>query len=139
VLGLIYAPTQSGWSLSASMLSWAFPMALFIVVATVLYLQISQPPRPVPGHKDLVPALAGPPDHGTARAMSAAAGMSTAAGGGAAPLAAEPHGAPGAADAAAAEAGDAPGSPGRPAPAGDEQPAPGEQPGPDPAGPEASE
>jgi hypothetical protein len=95
---MIHATAASGWSLSGSILTFAFPMALFAVAATVLYLLFSRPHR-VPGHGPLTLAHAGPPDVSTAQAMSAAAGLATAAGGGAAPLPQEPAGAHEAAEA----------------------------------------
>ena len=89
---MIHATAASGWSLSGSIWTFAFPMALVILAATVLYLLFSRPHR-IPGHGPLTPAHAGPPDAGTAQAMAAAAGLATAAGGGAAPLIHEPAGA----------------------------------------------
>jgi hypothetical protein len=147
VTGPIHPTAAANWTLSGSMLTWAVPMVGFIVAATVLYLLFSRPHR-IPGHSELVPSRAAPPDPGTAHAMAAAAGMTTAAGAGADPLAHEPAGAPEAAEAAAEDR-----------PAGLHQPGttipeePGElgaaapvdpgdgarpQPGDDPAGPEAA-
>ncbi|HEX4062819.1 MAG TPA: hypothetical protein VHY58_17515 [Streptosporangiaceae bacterium] len=74
------------------MLTFAFPMVLFIVAALVLYRLLWWPHR-IPGHSDLVPAHTAAPDLGTAHVMAAAAGMTTAAGAGAQPLPHEPHGA----------------------------------------------
>jgi hypothetical protein len=107
----MHATAASGWSLSGSILTFAFPMGLFIVAAAVLYLQFSRPHQ-IPGHRKLVPAQAAPPDPGTAQAMAAAGGMGTAVGGGAAPLAHEPAGAPEAAEAAVQDDGGPPGQPG---------------------------
>jgi len=83
----------SGWSLSGAMLTFAMPMALFILAATVLYLLLRRPHR-VPGHAELLVARAAPPGADTAQAAAAAAGLPTAAGAGAAPLPHEPAGAP---------------------------------------------
>jgi hypothetical protein len=91
---MIHATAASGWSLSGSLLTFAFPMALIAVAATVLYLLFSRPHQ-VPGHNRLAFAqpVPPPPDPGTAQAMAAAAGLPTAAGGGITTLAQEPHGA----------------------------------------------
>jgi hypothetical protein len=45
------------WSLAGSILTFAFPVGLFIVVATVLYYQFTRP-HTVPGHRELMPAAA---------------------------------------------------------------------------------
>jgi hypothetical protein len=82
----------TNWSLGGSILTFAFPMVLFTLAALVIYRLLWWPHR-IPGHSDLVPAHTAPPDLGTAHAMAAAAGMTTAAGAGAQPLANEPHGA----------------------------------------------
>jgi hypothetical protein len=97
---VIYTTAATNWSLSGSILTFAFPMVLFIVAATVLYLLFSRPHR-IPGHSELVPAQVAPPDRGTAHSMAAAAGLTTAAGSGADPLAHEPGGGREAAQAAA--------------------------------------
>ena len=70
--GLIHATAAANWSLGGSILTFAFPMLLFIVAATVLYLLFSRPHR-IPGHSDLVPAQTAPPDRGTAHTTAAAA------------------------------------------------------------------
>jgi hypothetical protein len=46
------------WSLTGSILTFAIPVGLFIIVATILYFQFTRP-HAVPGHRDLVPAMAG--------------------------------------------------------------------------------
>jgi hypothetical protein len=92
VPGLIHATAATNWSLSGSMLTFAFPMVLFILAALVLYRLLWWPHR-IPGHSDLVPASTAPPEAGTAHVMAAAAGMTAAAGAGAQPLPHEPHGA----------------------------------------------
>ncbi len=86
-------------SQGGSVLTFAFPVGVFIVVSVVLYMAFSRPHQ-VPGHRELAPAQPGPPDKGTAEAMAVAAGLDTAAGGGGGSMAAEPHGAPEAAAAA---------------------------------------
>ena len=90
--GLIHPLAAANWSLGGSMLTFAFPMVLFILAALVLFRLLWWPHR-IPGHSDLVPARTAPPDLGTAHTMAAAAGMTTAAGAGAQPLQHEPHGA----------------------------------------------
>jgi hypothetical protein len=97
---LIHTTAAANWSLGGSILTFAFPMVLFIVAATVLYLLFSRPHR-IPGHSALVPTQAAPPDTGTAHTMASAAGLSTAPGAGADPLAHEPAGGREAAQAAA--------------------------------------
>ena len=51
---------NSAWSLGGSLLTFLFPMCLFIVVASILYVQCTRPHK-VPGHHDLAPAQ-GPPE-----------------------------------------------------------------------------
>jgi hypothetical protein len=48
----------SDWTLAASIMTFAIPVALFVVVATVLYFLYTRP-HTVPGHRDLVPAGSG--------------------------------------------------------------------------------
>ena len=52
------AAVGSDWTLAASIMTFAIPVALFVVVATVLYFLYTRP-HTVPGHRDLVPAAAG--------------------------------------------------------------------------------
>jgi hypothetical protein len=52
------AAVGSDWTLAASIMTFAIPVALFLVVATVLYFLYTRP-HTVPGHRDLVPAGAG--------------------------------------------------------------------------------
>ncbi len=52
------AAVGSDWTLAASIMTFAIPVALFVVVATVLYFLYTRP-RTVPGHRDLVPATGG--------------------------------------------------------------------------------
>lgn len=80
--GLIVAESSGGWSLGGSIWTFAFPMALFIVVATTLYFLYTRP-HTVPGHRRAVaPARPVPPHPAKAADLAAAAGMTTAAGGG---------------------------------------------------------
>jgi hypothetical protein len=77
-----------------AILTFAFPIILFAVIATVLYILLFSRPHPrVPaGHVALASATAAP-DAGAAHAAAVASGMPTASGGGSAESAAEPHGA----------------------------------------------
>ena len=49
------AVVGSDWTLAASIMTFAIPMLLFVVVATVLYFLYTRP-HAVPGHRDLVAA-----------------------------------------------------------------------------------
>ncbi|HEY3735592.1 MAG TPA: hypothetical protein VGL63_16920 [Streptosporangiaceae bacterium] len=63
---MTHAMAASGWRLSGSIWTFAYPMVLFIIAAAVLYLLFSRPHR-VPGHGPLTLralAQAGPPDIG---------------------------------------------------------------------------
>jgi hypothetical protein len=60
----------SDWTLAASIMTFAIPVALFVVVATVLYFLYTRP-HAVPGHRDLVPAGGGRPAPGAPRAAAA--------------------------------------------------------------------
>jgi len=57
-VALNLAAVGSDWTLAASIMTFAIPIALFIVVATVLYFLYTRP-HTVPGHRDLVPATGG--------------------------------------------------------------------------------
>jgi hypothetical protein len=54
VHGLIPAEAASDWSLSGSIMTFAIPVGLFIVVAAILFYLYSRPPV-APGHSDVVP------------------------------------------------------------------------------------
>jgi len=66
---LILADFGSDWSLAGSIMTFAIPVGLFVVVATILYFLYTRP-HTVPGHRDLVPAggrhTAGAPRHAAA-------------------------------------------------------------------------
>jgi hypothetical protein len=49
--GVIAAPNVMGWSYGGSILSFLFPMILFLVVATSLYVVFTKP-SVVPGHRE---------------------------------------------------------------------------------------
>ena len=75
-------------------LTFAFPIILFAVIASVLYVLLFGRPHPrVPPRRIAAPAVAGSPASGAARAAAIAHGMPTAAGGGSVESAAEPEGA----------------------------------------------
>jgi hypothetical protein len=87
---LILAQQPSGdWSLAGSIMTFAIPVGLFIIVAAILYFQYTRP-HVTPGHRPLAAAAAG-----------AGAGAGTAAVAPAAPAAAGP--APAAGEAPAAD------------------------------------
>jgi hypothetical protein len=68
---LILAQHPSGdWSLAGAIMTFAIPVGLFIIVATVLYFQYTRP-HVTPGHHTLVPAAAGA-GAGTVAAVPAA-------------------------------------------------------------------
>jgi hypothetical protein len=58
VPGVLAAATGSDWSSGGSLLTFYFPVALFVIVAASLYLELTRP-HAVPGRKPL--AAAGPP------------------------------------------------------------------------------
>jgi hypothetical protein len=89
VLASVYANNEGG-----AYLTFAFPIILFAVIASVLYvLLFGRPHRRVPPRRIAATAHAGPPSAGAARAAAVASGLPTAAGGGSAESAAEPAGA----------------------------------------------
>jgi hypothetical protein len=66
-------------------LTFAVPVALFVVVAIALYLLFSRPHQRIPARRGVLPArLMGAPDPDAARAAAVAGGLGVAAGGGAA-------------------------------------------------------
>jgi hypothetical protein len=94
----ILAQHPSGdWSLAGAIMTFAIPVGLFIIVATILYFQYTRP-HVTPGHRALVPAAAGAgAGAGTAAAVPAAPAPAAPAAAGPGPAAAE---APAAEDAA---------------------------------------
>jgi hypothetical protein len=69
----ILAQHPSGdWSLAGAIMTFAIPVGLFVIVATILYFQYTRP-HVTPGHRDLVPAAAG------AGAVASSAGAAPAA------------------------------------------------------------
>jgi hypothetical protein len=78
-----------------AVLTFAFPIILFAIIAVVLYYLLFGRPHPrVPSRRIvLASSTAGAPEGGTAHAAAVAAGLPTASGGGAAESASEPAGA----------------------------------------------
>jgi len=86
----ILAQHPSGdWSLAGSIMTFAIPVGLFVIVATILYFQYTRP-HVTPGHRELAPAAAGagavtssagpvPSSAGPAPAAPAATGATAAA------------------------------------------------------------
>jgi len=62
--GSILAIATSDSADGGAILTFAFPMALFVVVAVLLYLRFSRPHKRVPERRILVPARASVPDAG---------------------------------------------------------------------------
>jgi len=95
VPGLILAQATSDNAPGGAILTFAFPIILFAVIATALYFLLFARPHPrVPAeHVSLAAATAGAPGPAAAHGAAVAAGMPTASGGGSAESAAEPHGA----------------------------------------------
>jgi hypothetical protein len=95
VPGLILAQATSDNVPGGAILTFAFPIILFAVIATVLYFLLFARPHPrVPAeHVSLATAASWAPGPGATHAAAVAAGMPTASGGGSAESAAEPHGA----------------------------------------------
>jgi hypothetical protein len=89
ILAMVTSDSTDG----GAVLTFAFPVGLFVVVAVILYLLFSRPHRRVPARRALVPAGAAMPGADAARAAAIAAGLPTAAGGGSAESGAEPAGA----------------------------------------------
>lgn len=75
----ILAQHPSGdWTLAGAIMTFAIPVGLFVIVATILYFQYTRP-HVTPGHRRLVPAAAGAAA-GTAPAAPAATGPAQAPG-----------------------------------------------------------
>jgi hypothetical protein len=89
------AYTTSDNAMGGAVLTFAFLIILFAIVATVLYIVLFSRPHPRVPARRLVYAsgTAGTPGPGAARAAATATGMPTASGGGSAESATEPAGA----------------------------------------------
>jgi hypothetical protein len=92
VPGIDLATATSDNAMGGAILTFAFPIILFAIIGTVLYMLLFRPHHRVPANRVSL-AAAGPPAAGAAHAAAVAAGMPTAPGGGSAESAAEPHGA----------------------------------------------
>ncbi len=93
--GLILATATSDNTPGGAILSFAFPLALFVVIIVVLYLWLGRPHRRVPAHQVTLVGTAATtdaPHPEVARGASVAAGLPTAVGGGGAESAVEPAG-----------------------------------------------
>ena len=108
---LAYATSDN--SMGGAVLTFAFLVILFAIVATILYVLLFSRPHPrVPAQRVVyASASAAAPSAGAARASATAAGMPTASGGGSAESGAEPAGAE--RDIMPGAGGDAMGGPGR--------------------------
>jgi hypothetical protein len=91
----LLAQSTSDNAPGGAVLTFAFPIILFAVIATVLYILLfARPHRRVPSRRiALASASAGAPEPGASHAAAVAAGLPTASGGGAAESATEPAGA----------------------------------------------
>lgn len=91
--GSILAAVTPDNTPAGAVLTFAFPLGLFIVIAVILYLRFARPHRRVPA---AVSGPAGPdtavPGPDTARGASVASGLPTAVGGGGAESPVEPAG-----------------------------------------------
>lgn len=93
--GLILATVTSDNTPGGAVLTFAFPLGLFVIIVVVLYLWLGRPHRRVPAHQ-VTPVGTGAttdaPHPEVARGASVAAGLPTAVGGGGAESAVEPAG-----------------------------------------------
>ncbi len=74
--GVLAAATGSDWNAGGSIFTFYFPVGLFVVVATILYLLFSRPHKRIPHHRVLASAhaAAGAERAGTLPGDSAATG-----------------------------------------------------------------
>jgi hypothetical protein len=104
VPGLILAQATSDNAPGGAILTFAFPIILFAIIAATLYfLLFARPHRRVPAERVSLARATQVPEPAATHAAAVAAGLPTASGGGSAESAAEPHGAK--RDALAAEEG----------------------------------
>jgi hypothetical protein len=86
--------TTSSNAAGGAILTFAFPILLFAVIAAVLYYLLFRPHQRVPGRRIVLEASgSGAPHPAAAHGAAIAAGFPTASGGGSAESAAEPAGA----------------------------------------------
>lgn len=91
---MILAASVSDNAPAGAILTFAFPIILFAVIAVVLYLLFSRPHRRIPSQRVVFASSAGAtPAPGAAHGAAVAAGMPTASGGGSTESAAEAPGA----------------------------------------------
>ena len=92
--GLILATATSDNTAGGAILTFAFPLGLFVVIVAALYLVLGRPHRRVPAGLTPVAtsATVEAPRGGVARGASVAAGLPTAVGGGGAENPVEPAG-----------------------------------------------
>jgi hypothetical protein len=76
VHGVFLADLGSDWTLAASIMTFAIPVGLFVIVATILYFLYTRP-HAVPGHRDLVPAGAAAKPAGAGTAETGGQGAAT--------------------------------------------------------------
>jgi hypothetical protein len=91
----ILAQATSDNAPGGAVLTFAFPIILFAVIAVVLYYLLFARPHPrVPSRRVVLAAsTGGAPEAGVSHAAAVAAGLPTASGGGSAESSTEPHGA----------------------------------------------
>jgi len=73
VPGVIAAATGSDWNAAGSLLTFYFPVGLFVIVAGTLYLLLSRPHQRVPAYRGPAAGHAGTDD--AAAGTAAAAGQ----------------------------------------------------------------
>lgn len=88
-LALVTSDNTNGGTL----LTWVLPLALFVIVAAVLWLRFSRPHRRTPAARLALTSRTVPLSETAARAAAVAGGLPTAAGGGGAESGVEPAGA----------------------------------------------
>jgi hypothetical protein len=94
VPGSVLAIATSDNAMGGAILTFAFPIILFAVIGTVLYILLFSRPHPrVPAGRVALAGASAAPDPAAAHASAVASGMPTASGGGSAESAAEPAGA----------------------------------------------
>ena len=92
--GSVLAIATSDNAPGGAILTFAFPIILFAIIGTVLYILLFSRPHPrVPAGRVVLAGTPAAPDAGAAHAAAVAAGLPTASGGGSAESAAEPAGA----------------------------------------------
>jgi hypothetical protein len=94
VPGSVLAIATSDNAMGGAILTFAFPIILFAVIGTALYILLFSRPHPrVPAGRVALAAASAAADPAAAHASAVASGMPTASGGGSAESATEPAGA----------------------------------------------